>query len=51
MDREKLRSIYEMAKDILANEPTDEDLDYDETKIEIYANLHNFVEAMEYAGY
>ena len=51
MQREKLKEIYELARDLLLDEPTDEELDYDETAIEIYANLHNFVEAMEYAGY
>lgn len=45
----------ETLKDILEtllgnNEPSDEELDFDEDAIEMYAEMHNLKEAMEMCG-
>ena len=51
MDWEKLRKIKELIDEILGeNEPTDEELDYDDDAIQVYADLHNLKESMERMG-
>ena len=43
-----LIKLKEMLIEILNHEPSDEELDYDEDKIEMYAEMHNLLEAMSY---
>ena len=52
MDREKLIKIKELIDGIISegNEPTDEELDFDDDAIEMYAEMHNLKEAMEKCG-
>ena len=51
MDWETLARIKELIDEIIGeNEPTDEELDYDEDAIEMYADLHNLKESMEQMG-
>ena len=51
MDWENLRKIKVLVDEVLGdNEPTDEELDYDDYAIEMYAELHNLREAMERMG-
>lgn len=52
MDWENLKKIKELVNEVLGeNEPTDEELDYDDDAIEMYAELHNLKEAMEQMGF
>lgn len=51
MDRKNLLKLANLIGEILENEPTDADLDYDETRIEIYDAIHNLKIVMEDAGY
>lgn len=51
MDWEKLSMVKALIDELLGdNEPSDEDLDYDDDAIEMYAELHNLKEAMERIG-
>lgn len=51
MDWEKLMKVKGLIDELLGeNEPSDEDLDYDDDAIEVYAELHNLKEAMERMG-
>lgn len=51
MDLEKLRKIKELVDELIGeNEPTDEELDYDDDAINMYAALHNLKESMECMG-
>ena len=51
MDWEKLMKIKELIDELLGeNEPTDEDLDYDDDAIDVYDELHNLKESMERIG-
>lgn len=51
MDWEKLHKIKELIDELIGtNEPTDEELDYDEYAIDMYADLHNLKESMERVG-
>ena len=51
MDWEKLKKIKDLIDDVLGeNEPTYEELDYDDDAIAMYADLHNLKESMEHIG-
>lgn len=51
MDWEKLRKIKKLIDELIGpNEPTDEELDYDDDAIQMYADLHNLKESMESMG-
>lgn len=51
MDWDNLKKIKELIDELIGeNEPTDEELDYDEDTIEVYAELHNLKEALENIG-
>lgn len=51
MDWKNLKKIKELVDELIGeNEPTDEELDYDDDAIEIYAELHNLKEALENIG-
>ena len=51
MDWEKLRKIKELIDELLGdNKPSDEELDYDDDAIEMYADLHNLKASMEQLG-
>lgn len=50
MDREGLNKIAEILAHLLENEPSDEELNYDDDIIEVYAELHNLKEALENIG-
>lgn len=51
MDWDNLKKIKELIDELIGeNEPTDEELDYDEDAIEVYAELHNLKEALENIG-
>ena len=51
MDWEKLREIKVLVDEVLGvNEPTDEELNYDDDAIEMYADMHNLKESMERIG-
>lgn len=51
MDWEKLVKVKFLIDELIGeNEPTDEELDYDDDAIEMYAELHNLKEAMERIG-
>jgi len=43
-----LIELKKMLIEILNHEPSDEELDYDEDKIEVYAEIHNLLEAMNH---
>ncbi len=49
----KLIKIKELIDGIISegNEPTDEELDFDDDAIEMYAEMHNLKEAMEKNGF
>ena len=51
MDREKLLKLADLLGEILWSEPSDEELDYDETKIELYDALHNLKISLEENGF
>ena len=51
MDREKLLTLKNLLTDLLMNEPSDENLDYDDDAIAIYEELHNLKDAMENYGF
>lgn len=52
MDREKLSQVKKLVDELIGeNEPADEELDYDDDAIEMYAELHNLKEAMERMGF
>ena len=51
MDRDKLRIIKTLLDEILMTEPSDEELDYDDAAIDMYADLHNLKESMEQLGF
>lgn len=51
MDREDLIALKVLLDKILWREPTEEELDYDEDKIAMYANLHNLRDSMEKLGF
>lgn len=52
MDRENLIKIKELIDELIGeNEPTDEELDYDDNAIQMYADLHNLKESMENYGF
>lgn len=51
MDWDNLKKIKELIDELIGeNEPTDEELDYDDDAIEVYAELHNLKEALENIG-
>ena len=51
MDWKNLKKIKELIDELIGeNEPTDEELDYDDDAIEVYAELHNLKEALENIG-
>ena len=51
MDWDNLTKIKELIDKLIGeNEPTDEELDYDEDAIEVYVQLHNLKEALENIG-
>ena len=51
MDWDNLKKIKELIDELIGeNEPTDEELDYDDNAIEVYAELHNLKEALENIG-
>ena len=51
MDWENLKKIKALVDELIGeNEPTDEELDYDDDAIEVYAELHNLKEALENIG-
>lgn len=51
MDMENLTKIKELIDEIIGeNEPTDEELNYDDNWIEVYDELHNLKVAMENVG-
>ena len=51
MDWEKLKALKAILDDLIGDgEPTDEELDYDDDAIEVYAEMHNLKEAMENMG-
>ena len=49
-DGTKLQIVAELISDILDTEPSDEELDYDDKAIAMYAELHNLKEAMSDMG-
>lgn len=52
MDWENLRKIKEFIDEVIGeNEPTDEELNYDDDAIQMYADLHNLKESMERMGF
>ena len=52
MDFEKLRKIYSLIDELIGeSEPTDEELDFDDDAIQMYADLHNLKESMENMGF
>lgn len=52
MDRENLVKLKALLDEILGdNEPTDEELDFDDKAIEMYAEMHNLKQAMEELGF
>ena len=52
MDREKLNELKTLVDQLLGeNEPSDEDLDFDDDAIQMYADLHNLKESMERMGF
>ena len=51
MDWEKLNKLKRLIDELIGeNEPTDEELDFDDDAIEMYADLHNLKESMERIG-
>ena len=46
-DRGKILTVTEVIRDMLKNEPSDEELDYDDGKIKLYEDLHNLEEDLE----
>ena len=51
-DAEKLAMLAIIVNDIIGeNEPSDEDLDNDDTAIELYDNIHNLKLSLEDMGY
>ena len=51
MDWDNLKKIKKLVDELIGeNEPTDEELDYDEDAIEVYVQLHNLKEALENIG-
>ena len=51
MDWEKLRMIKDLVDGLIGeNEPTDEELDYDDDAIAVYDELHNLKMALENIG-
>ena len=51
MDWENLKKIKVLVDKLIGeNEPTDEELDYDDDAIEVYAELHNLKQALENIG-
>ena len=50
MDRDVLFELAELVGKILETEPSDEDLDYNEDAIEVYASIHNLKEALKNIG-
>ena len=52
MDREKISDLKDLLEDLLGDkEPSDEDLDFDEDAIEMYAAMHNLLEAIYECGF
>ena len=49
-DRGRLMTVTEVIRDMLKNEPSDEELDYDDDKIKLYEDLHNLKEDLEDFG-
>ena len=47
----KMQRIAELCEITLEDEPTDEDLDYDDAWIEVYAEIHNLKEALKNVGF
>lgn len=50
MDERKLSAIKSLINSILANEPTDEELNYDDNAIQMYTDLHSLKESMDNCG-
>ena len=51
MDWEKLHKIKELIDELIGEDrPTDEELDYDDDAIAMYADLHNLKQSMERMG-
>lgn len=52
MDRRELNKLKELLESLIGeNEPTEEELDFDDNAIEMYAAMHNLKEAMEQCGF
>ena len=52
MDREKLNELKTLVDQLIGeNEPSDEDLDFDDDAIQMYADLHSLKESMERGGF
>jgi hypothetical protein len=52
MDREKLIALKALLDELLGeNEPSDEELGFDDDAIEMYAEMHNLRKAMETLGF
>lgn len=49
-DKHKLQMLAQIVDDILETEPSDEDLDNDDTAIEMYANIKNLKESLKKYG-
>lgn len=49
-DRTKIQMLATILSDILANEPSDADLDYDDDNISLYDELHNLKNCFEQLG-
>ena len=46
-DRHKIMKVKELLEDMFGeNEPTDEDLDYNDRAIQMYADMHNLYESI-----
>lgn len=50
-DKPKLRILSEVVSDILANEPSDADLNHNQTAIDLYDRIHELKDALEEMGY
>lgn len=52
MDKEKIIALKNLLEELIGkNEPSDEDLDFDEDAIEMYAAMHDLMEAIEECGF
>lgn len=52
MDNQKLSQIAALIDNLIGdNEPSDEDLNYDDDAIQVYADLHNLKESLRKLGF